>query len=67
MAPALAAAKAAFAAQVEVRHYPGDHFDLFSGKPFHEPAVKHAVSFLVRHLAPVLESSPSAEREVAHG
>lgn len=55
-APPHAAAKAAFAAQAEVRHYPGDHFDLFPGRPFHEPAVKHAVSFLVRHLSPVLES-----------
>lgn len=50
-APPHAAAKAAFAAQAEVRHYPGDHFDLFPGKPFHQAAVKHAVSFLVRHLS----------------
>ncbi|RNL80121.1 alpha/beta hydrolase [Nocardioides marmorisolisilvae] len=49
-APPHAAAKAAFAAQAEVRHYPGDHFDLFPGKPFHEAAVKHAVRFLERHL-----------------
>jgi pimeloyl-ACP methyl ester carboxylesterase len=50
-APPYAAAKAAFAAQAEVRHYPGDHFDLFPGMPFHEAAVKHAVSFLTRHLS----------------
>jgi len=50
-APPYAAAKAAFAAQAEVRHYPGDHFDLFPGRPFHEAAVKHAVRFLTRHLA----------------
>jgi pimeloyl-ACP methyl ester carboxylesterase len=49
-APPQAAAKAAFAAQAEVRHYPGDHFDLFPGKPFHQAAVKHAVRFLTRHL-----------------
>lgn len=60
-APPHAAAKAAFAAQAEVRHYPGDHFDVFPGQPFHEPAVKHAVSFLVRHLAPV------REKDLAHG
>lgn len=51
-APPHAAAKAAFAARAEVRHYPGDHFDLFPGKPFHDAAVKHAVRFLTRHLAP---------------
>lgn len=51
-APPYAAAKAAFAAQAEVRHYPGDHFDLFPGKPFHQAAVQHAVKFLTRHLGP---------------
>ncbi|MFL6022139.1 MAG: alpha/beta hydrolase [Marmoricola sp.] len=51
-APPHAAAKAAFAAQAEVRHYPGDHFDLFPGRPFHEVAVQHAVRFLTRHLRP---------------
>ena len=51
-APPYASAKAAFAARAEVRHYPGEHFDLFPGKPFHEAAVKHAVSFLARHLSP---------------
>lgn len=56
-APPYAATKAAFAARAEVRHYPGDHFDLFPGKPFHEPAVKHAVSFLSRHLAPITEGA----------
>lgn len=66
-APPHAAAKAAFAAQAEVRHYPGDHFDLFPGKPFHGPAAEHAVSFLVRHLSPVLDSSRSSESEVTHG
>jgi pimeloyl-ACP methyl ester carboxylesterase len=65
-APPHASAKAAFAARAEVRHYPGDHFDLFSGKPFHEAAVKHAVSFLVRHLGqPLVEEvaqQPSRQR-----
>lgn len=50
-APPHAAAKAAFAAKAEVRHYPGDHFDLFEGKPWHEAAVKHAVAFLQRKLS----------------
>jgi len=55
-APPHASAKAAFAAQAEVRHYPGDHFDLFPGKPFHTAAVKHAVAFLTRHLrSPLVE------------
>lgn len=49
-APPYAAAKAAFKARAEVRHYPGDHFDLFAGKPWHDAAVAHAVSFLTRHL-----------------
>lgn len=62
--PPHAAAKAAFAAQAEVRHYPGDHFDTFPGKPFHEAAVKHAVSFLSRHLTPpvVVETLEGAHR-----
>ncbi|HWI42711.1 MAG TPA: alpha/beta hydrolase [Nocardioides sp.] len=50
-APPYAAAKAAFAGRAEVRHYPGDHFDLFAGKPFHDAAARHAVAFLRRHLA----------------
>jgi len=50
-APPRAAAKAAFKARAEVRHYPCDHFDLFAGKPWHEPAVAHATRFLTRHLA----------------
>jgi len=49
-APPQAAAKAAFKGRAEVRHYPCDHFDLFPGRPWHEPAVAHAVSFLTRHL-----------------
>lgn len=47
-----AAAKAAFRARAEVRHYRGDHFDLFPGRPWHDLAVEHQVHFLARHLAP---------------
>lgn len=49
-APPHAAATAAFSARAEVRHYPGDHFDLFPGRPCHERAVDHAVHFLRRHV-----------------
>lgn len=49
-APPHAAAAAAFAARAEVRHYPGDHFDLFAGRPCHDRAVEHAVHFLRRHV-----------------
>ncbi len=49
-APPHAAATAAFAARGEVRHYPGDHFDLFAGRPCHERAVAHALHFLRRHV-----------------
>lgn len=57
-APPHAAAKAAFKAGAEVRHYPGEHFDLFPGKPWHESAVRHAVTFLSRHLAPERTQAP---------
>jgi len=74
-APPHAAAKAAFAAQAEVRHYPGDHFDLFPGRPCHEAAVKHSVAFLTRHLgadgrAASLRADsrdPATEGETIHG
>lgn len=49
-APPYASAKAAFSGRAEVRHYPGDHFDLFPGKPWHASAARHAVAFLQRHL-----------------
>lgn len=51
-APPHAAAKAAFAGRAEVRHYPCDHFDVWPGKPWHAPAVRHQVAFLARVLAP---------------
>lgn len=49
-APPYAAAKAGFAARAEVRHYPCDHFDVFAGFDWFEPAVTHQLSFLRRHL-----------------
>ncbi|MGY2875807.1 uncharacterized protein ACVW00_002997 [Marmoricola sp. URHA0025 HA25] len=49
-APPQAAAKAAFRARAEVRHYPCDHFDLFPGKAWHQSAVDHATRFLVRKV-----------------
>ena len=50
-APPYAAAKAAFAARAHVRHYPCDHFDVWSGKPWFEATVRHQVEFLDRVLA----------------
>lgn len=50
-APPHAAAKAGFAARAEVRHYPCDHFGIFAGQDWFEPAVEHEISFLTRHLA----------------
>ncbi len=61
-APPHATMKAAFAGRAEVRHYPGDHFDLFAGKPFHEAAVAHALHFVRRHVG-----VPAAERELVRG
>ncbi|MDZ5620106.1 alpha/beta fold hydrolase [Nocardioides sp. HM23] len=57
-APPQAAAKVAFAARTEVRHYPCDHFDVWPGKDWHRPAVAHAVHFLQRKLAPAPASTP---------
>ncbi|GGL17749.1 alpha/beta hydrolase [Nocardia jinanensis] len=50
-APPYAAAKAAFAARAEVRHYPCDHFGVWPGNPFFDAAVAHQLLFLRRHLA----------------
>lgn len=49
-APPYAAAKAAFAARAEVRHYPCDHFDVWPGGDFHRATVEHQLHFLRRHL-----------------
>lgn len=50
-APPQAAARAAFRARAEVRHYPCDHFDVWPGKQWFTAAVEHQISFLTRHLA----------------
>ncbi len=52
-APPHAAAKAAFKARAEVRHYPCDHFDVWPGKPWFDAAAGHQVEFLTRHLGQV--------------
>ena len=57
-APPHAAATAAFVARAEVRHYPGDHFDLFAGRPCHDRALRHALHFLRRHV-PVSAPAPA--------
>ena len=54
-APPQAAAKAAFNARALVRHYPGDHFDVWEGKPFHAAAVRHQVDFLTRTFTPAAQ------------
>lgn len=50
-APPQAAAKAAFAARAEVRHYPCDHFDVFAGGAWFDHVVDHQIAFLTRQLA----------------
>ena len=50
-APPYAAAKAAEAGRAEVRHYPCDHFDVWPGSPWFEPALAHQLHFLRRHLS----------------
>ncbi len=55
-APPHAAAKAAFKARAEVRHYPCDHFDVYAGKRWHASVVAHQVHFLQRHLGRVATS-----------
>ncbi len=49
-APPRASAKAAAAARAEVRHYPCDHFDVWPGSDWFEPALAHQLHFLRRHL-----------------
>ncbi len=50
-APPRASAKAAEAGRAEVRHYPCDHFDVWPGSDWFEPAIAHQLQFLRRHLA----------------
>ena len=52
-APPQAAAKAALAGRAEVRHYPCDHFDVWPGKEWFDPVVRHQLLFLTRHLGAV--------------
>ncbi|MFT4199288.1 alpha/beta hydrolase [Gordonia sp. (in: high G+C Gram-positive bacteria)] len=52
-APPQAAAKAAFNARAEVRHYPCDHFDVFAGvagNNWFDRCVEHEVAFLGHHV-----------------
>lgn len=49
-APPHAAAKAAFKARAEVRHYPCDHFGVYQGRECFDSVVSHQISFLTRHL-----------------
>jgi pimeloyl-ACP methyl ester carboxylesterase len=51
-APPQAAAKAAVAARAVVHHYPCDHFDVWAGSAWHDPAVRDQVRFLARVLTP---------------
>lgn len=62
-APPYAAAKAAFKARAEVRHYPCDHFDVYRGREYFESVVSHQISFLTRHL----NVSAASLTEAAHG
>lgn len=50
-APPHAAAKAAVAARALVRHYPCDHFDVWSGKPWFDQVTRHQIAFLTRVFA----------------
>lgn len=61
-APPRAAAKAAFAARALVRHYPCDHFDVWTGKAWHEQVVRHQIEFLTRTFAGTQHSPVSVEQ-----
>ncbi|WP_410872679.1 alpha/beta hydrolase [Nocardia sp. A7] len=64
-APPHAAAKAAFKARAEVRHYPCDHFDLFAGSQWFDAAVAHQLHFLRRHLLDGAHSQVRTTEETA--
>jgi uncharacterized protein len=51
-APPEAAARAAFRARAEVRHYPADHWDVWPGRSWFAPALTHQIAFLSRALGP---------------
>lgn len=57
-APLQAAMKVAEAARAQVRHYDGDHFDVYAGMPWFEAVVAHQVSFLTRTLQPAPAPAP---------
>lgn len=48
--PPRAAMRVARKARAEVRHYPCDHFDVFTMPRWHLPAVEHQLAFLRRYL-----------------
>lgn len=52
LAPPYAALKVAGRAGGLVHHYPGDHFDVYAGKPCHDSVVAHQIRFLTRILTP---------------
>ena len=54
-APPYAAAKAAFQGRAQVRHYPGDHFDVWPGASCFEAVLAHQVAFLRRVFSPLAE------------
>ena len=55
-APPHAAAKAAVAARALVHHYPCDHFDVWGGSAWHDPAVRDQVRFLTRTFVEPVET-----------
>lgn len=70
-APPHAAARTAFKARAEVRHYPCDHFDIFAevDPVIFDRVVDHQIAFLARHLATescsrAADVEPAARQEV---
>ncbi|BBZ78134.1 putative hydrolase, alpha/beta fold protein [Mycolicibacterium anyangense] len=57
-APPQSARTAAFRCRADVRHYPCDHFDVYPGSDWFEPAVAHQLHFLRRHFAPASKFAP---------
>lgn len=49
--PVAAEVRLAALGRAEVRHYPGDHFDVYPRGPIHALVAEHQVAFLARHLA----------------
>ena len=63
-APPRPAAIAAERARATVHHYPCDHFDVYTGEPWHEKVCDDQVRFLRRVLrvAPAVEAGPRPKR-----